>query len=447
MNRLYTLICRIVIAVAALIAGVSPSLAEPLSSEGTEFWLAFTPNIATANEESLSLVISSKEGASVTVTANPGKKSTDGVFTQSLTLAPNELKVVYFPKTLALDWNHGHLVDKNSVHVVASAPITVYGRNVFSASTDGYLGLPKQTLGQEYYLITYKQLGNWPPYAKVVATEDDTEVTFTPVNGGRTADGVAINKGDSRTLTLQQGETALFYANGEKESDISGSRIFSRKPVAVIAGQDCANIPVAVYYCDHLDEMMPPVTALGYSFIVVPTKRGIVGDYVRVVAIADGTAVYLDGQLAATLSKSEVYEFLVDSPHELKINRPALVAQFMRGSTVGGFGDPSEMLLVPSSQFLKSYHLATFQEPTSSSKRFFYNYLNVVIPSGAVSTFRIDGALVDQAASSRFQEPISVGRRSQSNWAGIRLRQRCHLECTRTALGTMNRMRCQAGWP
>src|SRR5690606_13923526 len=51
---------------------------------------------------------------------------------------------------------------------------------------------------------------------------------------------------------------------------LTGTGISADKPVQVIAGHKCTNVPVAVEACDHLEEAMFPVEALAQEYIVVP---------------------------------------------------------------------------------------------------------------------------------------------------------------------------------
>lgn len=378
----------LVLSVLAGSFGWAPS-AGAQSSEGTDFWVGFTPNYELSTAE-LSLGISSRTGATVTVTATPGKASTAPVFTETFTLAANGSRLVNLPAALILEKLTSHLVDRASVHVVASAPVVVHARNWAPFTSDSFLALPTAGLGTEYVLGTWTSSRG--AEAKVTATQDSTSVTFYAKRAAKAGDGSSIPAGGSRTLNLQRGETALFRGDGPGDPDLSGGRIVADKPVAVVAGNNCTDVPESAFACDYVAEMLPPVSALGQRYLLVPTKRQFVGDMIRVVAVTDDTAIYRDGALRQTLSKGETYEAMLDTPSELKSNRPVLVSQFLRGSSASGAGDPSEMLVVPTAQFMSSYLIAATFAGDAASTRFVENLLNVVIPTGAVSTLKLDGA-------------------------------------------------------
>ena len=57
----------------------------------------------------------------------------------------------------------------------ADNDVTVYAVNKELLSTDAYVGIPIQSLGTEYYAISYIK----DPELMVVATEDTTTVSIT----------------------------------------------------------------------------------------------------------------------------------------------------------------------------------------------------------------------------------------------------------------------------
>ncbi len=338
----------VLVVLAGLFGGTGVAFAQ--SSEGTDFWLGFTPNGGAPEGGELALGISSKMGATVTVTATPGKSSTASTFTETFTLAPNQSRLVTLPSALMLDRNMNHLVDRGSVHVMASAPVSVHARNWDTFSSDSYLALPTPGLGNQYAVVT--AASRYGAESKVIAAQDNTTVTLFARGAAKAGDGSVIPAGGSRTLTLQRGETALFYVTGNG-SDLTGARVVADKPIAVVAANNCAEVPDGLSFCDYIADQLPPVSSLGQSYLLVPTQRDIIGDVVRVLAVADDTAVYRNGALHRTLLKGESYEFFLDTPADLRTSQPAVVAQYLRSTFVGGLGDPSVMLAVPTAQFMR----------------------------------------------------------------------------------------------
>jgi uncharacterized repeat protein (TIGR01451 family) len=94
-------------------------------------------------------------------------------------------------------------------------------------------------------------------------------------------------------------------------------------------------------------------------------------------------------------------------------SQPATVAQYSMGTKVDDaeFGDPHMMLIIPTSRFFSSYLTST------SASDLEVNYLNIVAPTSAIGTVRVDGAAVPPASFtpigtsgySGAQVPIGLG--------------------------------------
>ena len=66
------------------------------------------------------------------------------------------------------------LQSNKGVWILATDEVSVYVVNKESKSTDAYLALPVDVLGQEYYALTFTR----DPEMMLVATEDDTQVSI-----------------------------------------------------------------------------------------------------------------------------------------------------------------------------------------------------------------------------------------------------------------------------
>ena len=371
-------------------------------NEGTEFWLSFI-QAALGGGGEMAIVIASPGESVVTVTAYPFVGSGLSVFEREAHLAPGELVEVKLPAEYvayhrSIGISGRWTIDQDAVRVVATNPVAVYGKSTSLASSDAFLALPVAALGLDYVVASYEGQGQ---QVKVVGTEDQTTVRITmPVNTVD-VDGHSVAAGQERSVLLQRGE--VLALNQRTEYSLTGTAISADKPVAVLAGEFCANVPVRVRWCDHLNEMIPPISSLGTSYLLVPTERGLVGDIFRVVAGYDDTVVKRNGS-SYRLDRGEFLEYLVDSPERIESSHPVLVMQYMRGSTIAeNPGDPSMMLVVPTAQFRSRYQFATLEAPatpprTDADIRMKDNYANVVIPSGAIATLKLNGEAVDSGA-------------------------------------------------
>ena len=355
---------------------VQSAQAQVKDSKGTDFWLSFNENEGTPN---LYLYITGEQAASGTVSiSNPA-------FTQNFTTTPGAITTITLPSSAALA-SSGTVEDKG-IHVTADKEITVYGMNLRSATTDAYLGLPTDALGQEYLIMSYQGIGSAALDSQIgiVATENATTVSFTlKASSGSYAANTPYS------VNLNQGQT--FYLRSSADQDFTGSVITSDKPVAVFSGTRCANVPHNQFACDHLVEQMPPTDGLGKNFVSFPlaTRNG---DTYRFLASVNNTTVTVNGVVEATLNRGEFFEKIYTAPINIVASQPILVAQYSNGQTYDNVNaDPFMVLIPPYEQFLGAYTV------TTPSSGFANNYANIVAIDAAVGTIQLDGVPIPAAS-------------------------------------------------
>ncbi len=336
--------------------------AEP-GSEGTEFYLGFTPNFGSTG--ALSLIVSGEQDTKFTVEI-PFLN-----FKKEYALLANEIVTVPLPKDAQkLPINQ---VSQFGVHVVAEKKISVYGFNRDVRLSDGFLALPVDALGLEYYPLNYP--GFTSSHVLIVGAHDNTKVTVTPMSGS------------PFVVTLNRGSTYFMYGNGE----MSSTRIVADAPVGVLSAVGSAKIPHGYTAQDYLVEMVPPVSSWGKSFLTVPLATRLKGDLFRVMAAEDNTRVFIDGALKTTLARGKFYEAFLTTRSQITTSAPVLLMQFAVGTQYDGVeADPFSMVIPPTEQFLDHYTISTPND-TGYPRQF----VNIVIPSGEVGELRLDGAAVD----------------------------------------------------
>jgi hypothetical protein len=356
-----------------------PGAHAATGSEGTEFYLAFQLNSGKLGE--LSLFIAGANDTQGTVTIKGLQ------YSQAFQVRANQSTTITLPKEVAIQ-----VVDKASqltVHVKANDKVTVYGLNRVLDTSGGFLALPVEALGLEYYALSYRGY-NWSQLT-VIAPFDGTRVTITPK--------VAMNghaAGKAFTITLNQGDSYLLTSSG----DMTGTHVLASAPVVVMAGAESAHIPTGYAYLDHIVETMTPVSTWGKSFLTVPFATRTKGDMFRVLASADNTRVSINGAVVATLKRGAFFERIVTGRSLITASEPVLVSQFALAQEYdGGAGDPLSMLIPPTEQFLDRY---TFSTP--DDENFPRQFVNVVVPSAEIGAIELDGVAVDATLFS----PIST---------------------------------------
>ncbi len=357
------------------------SAAERPDSLGKDFWVTFSPNYQTPE---LSLFISAP-------TATSGNVSVPGLaFSEDFNVTPGAVTTVVIPVGAQLGNGSSGDPENRAIHVTAADEVSVYGLNRVPASTDAFMALPVDVLTSEYFVLGWPAPGVAPSLNSqfaVVATQDGTEVTYTPT--ADTTSGVIA--GVPTTKTLNVGEALpVESATG----DLSGTSITSTKPVAVFGGHRCANVPNnGTLACDYLVEQLPGTGTWGKSFLTVPLKTRLNGDTFRMLAQQDGTTVSVNGAVVANLNKGQVHQQIIDGQSTVTADKPILLAQYSNGTTYDGVtSDPFMMLVSPTEQFLSDY---TFTTPASG---FGENFVNVVAPTASVGDVKLDGAVVPGGA-------------------------------------------------
>jgi len=355
-------------------------------TSGTDFWFAFSQNYDPAQEAtlplSLTLFITS-------ATSTTGTVSVPGLAI-SVPFAVTAGGVTTVPIDIAAQLTANDAVEGKGVHVTAADDVTVYGLNRRSTSTDAFLGLPTDILGQEYITLGYANSsfsnpGNQTQFA-VVGTQAGTVVTITPsVTTGGHDGGTPFN------VTLNVGETYQLM-NAVANVDLTGTIITSTQPVAVFAGHTCGLVPQDYDACDFLVEQLQPTTTWGRRFATMPLATRVGGDTFRFLAQQDGTDVSVNGTVVATINRGQIFEQIIDGASEIVSSRPILVAQYSNGSNYDGvISDPFMVLVPPVEQFQAGYSVTT---PASG---FAANFINVVVPTTAVASVRLDGAALTPA--------------------------------------------------
>ena len=123
---------------------------------------------------------------------------------ENITITKDVIKQVILPKSLRL---HGTERSNKSVQIVSSEEIVVFGINQANASTDGFLGIPVDVLGMQYFVPSF--FSNKQPYFKsavvITGTKNRTElrIRIKSTNGGSVDfDGKKYGKGNWLNTTI-----------------------------------------------------------------------------------------------------------------------------------------------------------------------------------------------------------------------------------------------------
>lgn len=380
-----------------------------LTSKGKDFWLTFPGNYApdpdNTNRLTLSIVGPPNTKGSVTV---PGLG-----FTSNFVIPSSMTVNVSLPRETDL----GNLIDgivNKGIHVTASTDVSVFGVNQVRYTTDSYLALHTAILGREYIVLGYGNVHATAPSLNgtqfaIVACQSNTTVTITPsVTTGTRASGVPYN------LTLHTGETYQLRNTNAAPSDLTGTLISADKPVAVFGGHQAANIPSGnLFFSDHLVEQLLPTSQWGTTFYTVPLATRLSSDTFRFLASEDATMVSVNGVTVATLNRGQFHQMALSAAAKITADKPICVAHYANSSDFDGVvnADPFMSLVQATRHYLTNYMFCTITDAFPT------NYLNIVVPAGAVGTMQLDGinlpgasfSLIGSSGYSAAQLRVSVG--------------------------------------
>lgn len=384
-------------------------------SKGTDFWVTFLPNYHRLNQDiadSLYLFISAEIPTSGTITYTDFSGNTQQstfvitdvskVHKFSVQYSNYELRGFNQSETIFSQNHQNEIAAPQTFHIVSDNEVTVYGFNQANTTSDAFLVLPTDVLGNVYFVLAYPSDGkrnlfgifdetqSTPSQFAIVATEDNTDVTITlSTNRSYRTNSNQI------TATLQRGQAYLvqaYISRNQLNDDLTGSNITSSKPIAVFAGHQRATIPSngSGNSRDHLCEQMPPYDKWGNTAFVVPFIPGTnqslsARDRYVVLSGEDNNIIYRNNIPAFTLNKGESREFDLVNPESLKGTFPILVAAYKKQSAVG-FSDPLMMIIPPAEQFLKTYRWINAQVDNIFTEQF----TTIVAPNASIPSIRVD---------------------------------------------------------
>lgn len=333
----------------------------PPSNTGKVFHTSFIQNYGV---DKLAFYIAGAEDTDVNITLSDDNST----ITEHITA--NQSEEVVIPSRMM---QQGTATENKMIEIAAEKNIVVIGLNQKRGTTDASLILPDQVLSNEYYTAGYYG----EPYDdefSAVALEDGTHVHVQLPD--TTEFDVALNKG----------QTYQYQASME----LTGTHITSDKNIAVLSGNQCTDIPVRYYACDHIEEQMLPVNTWEKSFITVPLATRQKGDTFRFVASVDGTQIQKDGTVIATLNAGQYHETVIEGSSYIEANQPIMALQYSNSSSWDDVTSDPFMTLVPAIAQFDTKHII-------NTPNGFTNYVNIVVPTANTGDIMMDGAPIDSA--------------------------------------------------
>ena len=229
-------------------------------------------------------------------------------------------------------------------------------------------------------------------FISVMATEDDTRVTFdwnpwiTKYEGF--PDRVPGVTTATHTVTLDRGETYLMRDAYTNET-VSGTRVTSDKAITVLSGSQHTRVCHEGGRDAGIDQLVPECY-VGNEYIAVKHGGADVQHYVVVVPTQNGTEVRMDGVLRGTVDALDYLQVPVTGdegdPHYIETTAPAYVYH------VSGISVNNEVGMALAASFgeCRGNRYLSFARGIDDPN--VERAVNVIIPTTAVDSLRLNGS-------------------------------------------------------
>jgi hypothetical protein len=288
-----------------------------------------------------------------------------------------------------------------AVHVKATVPVVVYGVTRFNYTSDSFMAIPVHTLGKEYVVASMADM-SWmyggyslPSETAIVAAYDGTRVDFTLGGPSVTVSGGGMRPTQTKSFTMNKGDVWVIGNDANsKEGDVTGSVVRATKPVGVVSGNQCANVPTTLRWCDFVSEMELPTNTWG-RFLQVPKYASRKNGYfMKVFAKEPNTKVFYNGSFWKTIQtvggqegKGWIYQRVDGTGNNilsLSADKPISATVWNTGQEDDGVStDPFQMNVMPIEQYQKNVMFCT--PGSRGGIGFTRNFLGVVFELDTVT--------------------------------------------------------------
>jgi len=295
------------------------------SNVGKEFWITIPPGMTTQEGSGLinfvRIYVTSQYQISVTLEI-PGRN-----IKQVKTIEPYEVAEFKLSPEIAQCLTkqpqqqvyEDKVYTSYGIYLSASAPFITYVSIDYNEVGGGFLAIPVSSLGKEYIVAGYSVDPSFesfnPPYyllgyVAIVSPFNNTNVNIKIGGNNLTTTASGFKPNDIIKKVLNKGDVYLIATKGPG-SDLSGTKIWADKPIAVITGNECAIIPIGNRYCDYIVEMQIPTFSWDRVYPIpniakIPPRKK--PPIIRVYALEKNTTLFRNGRHFAFLKNSSGLE-------------------------------------------------------------------------------------------------------------------------------------------
>lgn len=375
--------------------------AQDVSNVGRDFWAVFPSHVPTGKDKlaKMKLFITSTKHTK-------GEIKIGGIKYKNFKVEATKITEVDIPYNMA---NLGDITtqsDTKGIQILvddADPPIVAYAHIYANARSEATLLLPVESYGSAYYAM------GWKPTRGTDARFVFNVVAITETTTVNIHMRIDNRPGPIEKVVLNQiGQVYQFV--GEAGKDYTGTYIEADpitslcKTFALFSGDNLVYIPEGADTGDPLLQQLYATNYWGKTYAYVPFKGPDKGNYLRIIAMADGTEVTIGNRPKIDLNKGEFYTSdLLTTTEIIQANKPISVAQFALSQgyadskNSGAFrysepSDPDMVMLNPIES--KTKNITVFSSTKENIKK---RFINIILEGKDASTFKIGGIPVPTA--------------------------------------------------
>lgn len=273
------------------------------------------------------------------------------------------------------------------IHVYSNGtePIFVVVETVITSINYGtYLAYPSlsfQSITSYEYVILSQESNILQSTFLLVGNLDNTSITIIPSQGvslpsdtQTTSDLVSVEANtSSHTFLLNKIQTLLVQSG----NDLTGTKVISSKPLTVVSGHECANVPLtSAAGCEPLAIHVPLRASWGTKFMLAPFAGRNGAQIFKAVTTTDNTSiVYTCGNMTRKNFTSREFQLSTNEYCYLESSDPIMVAQLSVGQTEDSLGDPAIAMISPINGYVHEIQFLSL-----STGDFPRNYVSITVP-------------------------------------------------------------------
>jgi hypothetical protein len=233
-------------------------------------------------------------------------------------LKRNTLEKIKIPTEYALCNERGELQNPRNeqkypgraIYIYSYGRISLFGVAIQNGKCEMYKVEPTSNLGISYTVATWNKTENSSvnnnAYTSIITPYDNTKVRFTLGGNANTSTPLGMKPGDSLDLLMERTDIFQFSALVEN-SDLSGTKIISNKPIAVISGNYSVNGSDG-FSTNYTIEQNMGEFSWGKEYLVTPFENDSAETKIRIFAKHKGTTIYKNGERIAELENTNGME-------------------------------------------------------------------------------------------------------------------------------------------